>query len=194
MPTIGPSRPSNNSGGSKWAGIPIGIEARLGVAANVLRTLSVYTPGVFPERPEELELGDRQLREAAAKKAHGGRLTKAEKEALTLLGSWRAAVRRIEAVSAGNLMMLLGVVNVLEATDRQPEADTVREFLVTHYGAQLPATPAPHSHTDWADRWADRHSQNRQLLPLALRTMSEDDLTVVPAAQQAESEDPDESF
>ena len=91
--------------------------------------------------------------------------------------------------------MLLGVVNVLEASDRQGDADTVRVFLVDHYGAMLPGPPSPSSNTIWADRWADRHSQNRQMLPLALRTMSEDDLTVSIQPTKEESEnDPDESF
>ena len=137
---------------------------------------------------------DTQLREAAAKKHRGGRLTKVEGEALRLLGSWRGAVRRIEVASAGNLLMLLGVVNVLEASDRQGDADTVREFLVTHYGAGLPSPPAPRSATDWAERWADRHSQNRQVLPLALRTMSEDDLTLPVQPPKEESEAENESF
>jgi hypothetical protein len=164
-------------------------------ADNVLRTLVNYVPGSFPERPAELGLEDTQLRKAAAKRHRGGRLTKVDAEALRLLGSWRAAVRRIEQVSTGNLIMLLGVVNVLEASDRQGDADMVREFLARHYGAVLPGPPAPRSATDWAERWADRHSQNRQVLPLALRTMSEDDLTV-PAitATKEGSEDPDESF
>jgi hypothetical protein len=195
MPTIGPSRPCATSNGSSFGGIPADFASRLLSADNVLRTLVNYVPGTFPERPADLELGDTQLREAAAKKHRGGRLTKVEIEALRLLGSWRAAVRRIEQVSVGNLLMLLGVVNMLEAADRQGDADTVREFMVCHYGAVLPGPPAPRSHTDWAERWADRHSQNRQVLPLALRTMSEDDLTVQIQPTKEESEtDPDESF
>lgn len=180
--------------------------------SNALQMLESFRPSVCPERPEDLELADDLLRLAAAKSARGNRLTKVEKESLALLGTWRAAVRKTEAYNAGNLIMLLGVINVLEAgvaryvaeqerlrksgvasddsrvaeaeakrAKRQTEADRVRQFLVTHYRAELPR-PAPKSFTDWAEKWADKYSQNREVLPLALRTMDDSDLAVIVAA------------
>jgi len=194
MPTIGPSQRSRISNGESWCGIDTSGKARLKVSEDVLRRLDDYGPGVLPGRPEAIDLSDFELRAASAKGRRGAKLVKKEREALALFGTWRATVRRIEAVGSGNLTMLLGLLNVCEAADRGEDAQRLRRFMLERYGASIPGPPAPYANTDWAERWADRYSQNREVLPLAMRTMDESDLVVADPPTKESEEEGYESF
>lgn len=165
-------------GSNNWMGIDTSAEGRVYQLHLVLRSLESYAPAEPPGRPADLELSDQGLREASAKKRRGGRLTKAEKDALSLLGTWRGAVRRIEVADAGNLIMLLGLLNVAEAAGLTSEASQLREFALARYKAPIPGPPAPSAVSQWAERWSDYYSQNRRVLPLALRTLADVDVVV----------------
>lgn len=171
MPTIGPRNALRGFDGNRLAGIDTSPANRLKTAAYVLQNLEQYAPRKAPERPEALELSDAALVEAARKLDRTGKVNNAEMEALRLYGSWRSAVFKIEAESAGNLIMLLSLLNLLEEQER-PEATRIRDFLLARYNAPISGPPAPWATSQLAENWAARYAQQRDVLPLSLRSLS----------------------
>ena len=171
MPIIGPRNESRGFGSNRFAGFDTSPEARIKSATYVLTHLSEYVPKAAPERPEALDLSDTELAEAARKLDRTGKASNAEKEALQLYGSWRAAVFKIEAESAGNLIMLLSLLNLLESQDSD-ECGKIRDFVREQYHAPISGPPAPYATTQFAENWASRYAEQRNVLPMHLRNLS----------------------
>lgn len=193
MPTIEPRRVSRRSNGASFAGIDISPEALLANAQNVAKRLGDYSRKPAPERPEALEMTDEALREAARKSERKARVTKAEHDALVLFATWRAAVFRVEEEMRGNLMLLLGCLNRLEAIEGTEAAvRQIRDFLKVSYQAWVPE-PAPWACSDWAERWSARYAQQRNVLPLSLRSLTAA-VTVKKPKEEETEESSDESW
>lgn len=186
MAILGPRQGSKTSSADSFFGVDISPGALRVNAIDVAGRLGDYAKRAAPERPAALELGDEALREAARKSERGGRLNKAESDALALFATWRAAVFRVEEEMRGNLMVLLGALNRLEGLgdgDTGAGAATeIRAFLLASYRAPVP-DPAPWACSVWAEKWSARYAQQRDVLPLGLRL-----LTSVSAKKRASEE------
>jgi hypothetical protein len=172
MPIIKPRAGLGTLQSGRFGGID--DETRLKVALHVLGNIAAYEPKTAPMRPFELtQIEDGALRDLMVKSERQQKMTKADHTTMVLFSTWKCAVRKVEAASVGDLILLLGVLNTFEAQEKQAEADQVRAFVAKHYRANLPGPPAPSSATAWGEGWAMRHAQQRAILPLALRGTGE---------------------
>lgn len=194
MAILAPRRASRTSRGANFAGIEITPEALLENAQSVSTRLAEYAKRPAPERPEALDVTDEFLREAARKSERKARMTKAEQDALALFGTWRAAVFKIEEENRGSLLMLLGCLNRLEATEGADQAARkIREYILTEYRATLPE-PAPWACSNWGENWSARYAQQRNVLQLALRSLTSGSVARQPARQEEPEEETTESW
>jgi len=138
-------------------------------------------------------LSDAELAEAARKLDRTGKASNAEKEALQLYGSWRAAVFKVEAESAGNLIMLLSLLNLLEAQDSD-ECGKIRDFVREKYNAPISGPPAPYATTQFAENWASRYAEQRDVLPMHLRNLSVPVMFPRKPVEATPAEDDDANF
>lgn len=171
MPTMKPSsrlQPSALSDRVQTVGTEFSLEQRVEQALDVVKNLQGFSPRVFPVRPEILTYDDNQLVEADQARQHG-KLGKAAAEQLRYFGAWRQAVWHIEGHHEGGLIVLATAIANLEAGERS-EARTIRSFIREHWRCSLPE-PVPQNRA-WIERWATRFAQNRQILPLYMRTMT----------------------
>lgn len=175
MPIIEPKRKSGTLPEGNLGNLFASVAAnRMKTASDVVVRLKEYAPKRAPERPVLIEKSDGELHDLMIRSERGQKISKADRETLRLLGNWRSAVRNVEMVSCGNLILLLGVLNMLESDDSTlAEAVKVRRFLEDEYGAHLPGPPAPSANSNWSEWWASRNSQQRDILPLSLRTTAD---------------------
>lgn len=195
MPIIGSNVESKPSRLADFGSLSPTRENRLKAARNVVSKLNDYGMVRAPERPEDLELGDAELCDAARKRRSGSKLTKVQRESLALFGVWRAAVFRAEDESAGNMLLLLGLLNFLEPQDGdgyERAIAKIREFLRSEFRAEVPGPPAPLATGAWAQAWASRYSEQRTVLSLAMRRLDGRGFARIEASE--EEEDDNQSF
>lgn len=166
MPILKPSERSNLSP----LGPTLSLDDRVAHADEVLRMLDSYLPKEFPERPEILTYDDGQLVSSYKANERGDKLGREAKEQLRYFATWRNAVWLIEGKHQGNLTLLIGTVETLEAADRFEDSKLLRDFMRTHYAAILPEL-CPLSGSKHARCFVERFAENRTVLPLWLRTM-----------------------
>lgn len=201
MAIIEPRNGSRTSRGGNFADalgglgrVKIDDEYRLKTALEVLGMIEQYAPKTAPGRPLALERNDDELRELIVKADRGRKITKADRESLVLLSKWKLAVRNVEMYSCGNLILLLGCMNTLDAYDRYEESQRIRNFLSEKYGAELPGPPAPGVCSMWGEAWASRHSQQRDVLPMILRSAGELKVKPIRVVPEQKAEEDDGSF
>ncbi len=154
--------------------LTIGQDERLENARRVLANLAAYDwapTSEWVQKPSELgPVFDDELIAAHQSKERGEKIMKEREAQLKVLGTWKVAVRAVESRMASNLQLLAATVNIFETAQWEPEAEQVRMFIGQRYSCRLPV-PCPDAFTGWIRIWADRFSQNRELLPLNLRRM-----------------------
>jgi hypothetical protein len=133
----------------------------------VLADLKSYVPGSIPQRPEVLTYDDGQIYDARHKHDRGLKLSKEARAQLSYLSMWRMAVYREEQKRTGNLILLLGCIECLEAEDEYEGAKVIRAFVREHYKVATPDVVSSSWHM--RVRWANRYSQDRDVLPIHLR-------------------------
>ncbi len=125
----------------------------------------------MPERPEALIQTDQELWTAWRKVDRGEKVSREDKEQLHLLGHWRSAVLHIEAVTAGKLLTMVGVLRRLEQSERRADdAEALRAHILRQFCCVLPE-PCPEM-GEWLRGWCDHFSRNTKLLARHLRRMT----------------------
>lgn len=154
--------------------LTVGLDERLENARRVLANLAAYdwAPlSEWPPKPSALgPVFDDELIALYQTKERGEKTMREQDTQLRVLGAWKVSVREVESRMASNLQLLAAAVNIFELASWEPEAEQVRAFIGRRYSCRLPV-PCPEAFAGWVRVWAERFSQNRDLLPLNLRRM-----------------------
>jgi hypothetical protein len=123
-------------------GRPVPLASRLVIADAVLADLARYRPSALPERPAVVPEDDNDVW-AAMLRGQSARSSREDKRLAAKISEWRGDVARAEAWSAGNLGLLLDVLETFRSIEASGGLDGAlearRDELLAHIQRYWPA-------------------------------------------------------
>jgi hypothetical protein len=135
-------------------------------ATESLKHFDKLTRLTIPDRPDELMLGNEELRDFIRRVSRSNRVSPADVAKGALFGSWREAIFRIEGLNAGRVESLIHIARTLQhVPDHAADFRAVIEFTGITWGFIMPPIPEPIE----ARRFASRITRQMDALPMILR-------------------------